>query len=377
MKGALFSYNDVKGSSVIFVAVLLAAVMGFAALAFDFGKVFAIEANMQGAVDAAALAAAEDLPNTILATDTANAYILANGYHPADIAITFSEGNQVINIDGTKVVDYSIAPVIGLSSVTIYPAASAKKTNSLGAAFDYVLFSGATYPGGFSVRLQNVFTITGSNNVANGSAHANYRIDASGSTTSITGACAAVDTVNVGSNTGIVDPRPFSSFIPMPDFSAAKATIKAQAIAANQYYSGNFSSANAASLNVTQPVYVEGSANLSGINFSGVGCIYVVGKITITGTGTSYASNSNICMYSEYASPNKSSEAIYFGGSDKNFKGILYAPNGSISVTGSNYTFSGSVVGKVLDLAGSAKTFTKTDVSASFPYGENKVVLIR
>jgi hypothetical protein len=362
----------------IFFALSLMVIAASTALVTDVGMVAAEKAGMNNAIDAATLAAAKDLPNITTARATANLYIQENGYNPSDIAITFSESNNVISITGTKQINHTFARILGFNSTTIHPSASARKAGSFGPAFDYAIYSGTTYPGGFSVKLQNVLTVSGSNNTVNGSVHANYRIDVSASSTTITGTCEAVDTVNIGSNPGITNPRPNSPFVPMPDFSAAKPIIKAAAIAAGRYYSGNFSKTNCGSvLNLTSPIYVEGNANLSDISFSGAGCIYVKGTIDITGTGTSYASNSNICMYSDYVSPNKASEAIYFGGSDKNFKGILYAPNGSISVTGSNYAFNGSVVGKVVDISGSAKTFAKSDVAASFPYVEESIRLIR
>ena len=113
---------------------------------------------------------------------------------------------------------------------------------------------------------------------------------------------------------------------------------------------------------------MEGNADLSGVSFSGAGCIYAGGKISITGSGGSYATDSNICIYSGYTSTLKSDAAIDFSGSNHTFKGILYAPNGSIYVTGSNYTFNGSVVGRVVHASGSNYTFNAADVSGSFSY---------
>lgn len=153
----------------------------------------------------------------------------------------------------------------------------------------------------------------------------------------------------------------------MPDFSSVIPTIKAEAIAAGQYYAGDFSKSNG-TLNVNAPIYVEGDANLSDISFSGKGCIYVAGKIVITGNDTSYDSNSSICIYSGYKSKLKSQKAIQFSGSKKNFKGIIYAPYGSVAITGSDYTFNGSVVGLVVDVSGAHKRFESADVSDSFPY---------
>ena len=234
-----------------------------------------------------------------------------------------------------------------------------------GAAMGFTIFSGNSYPAqpSFSVRLQNVCTLTGFSNAVNGSVHSNYNIDAN--TSFIIGTAEAVGTVT-GDN--ILTKISGAPYVPMPDYSIYKPQIKADAMAAGQYFSGNFSIANKASVNLNSPVYVEGSANLTGISFSGSGCLYAGGKISITGSTTSYDSAGKISFYSGYTSTNKSDAAIDFSGSTKNFTGMLYAPNGSILVSGSNYTFSGNIIGRVVDVAGSNKTFYSSDISESFKY---------
>jgi Flp pilus assembly protein TadG len=353
-----------KGVVAVIVVLVITVLLGLTAFVVDIGSVSINKQKLQNAIDAASLAGAQDLPNTSAATIAANNYIQLNGYLPSDISISFSDSNHKIHISGTKSVSYTFARVFGLTQTNVLAHAVALK-EGLGAAFDYAIFSANKYPdpNSFAVRLQNVLVITGLTNVVNGSIHGNYNIDTNTSTIIENGE--AVGTVT---GTHIGNKIPGAPYIPLPDFTSFIPTIKEQAIAAGQYYSGSFSSANASSLNLNQPVYVEGDANLSGISFSGTGCIYAGGKITITGTGTSYAANSSICIYSGYTSSYKADAAIDFAGSNKNFKGILYAPNGSILVTGSNYTFNGSVVGKVVDVSGSSKTFQAADVSDSFPY---------
>lgn len=362
-----------KGMVVVIVALVMTALLGFTAFVVDIGAVATEKQKLQNAIDAACLAGAQDLPNTSQAATTANNYIQLNGYQPSDISITFSDANHKINITGNKDVSYAFARALGFTQTNVETRAVAEKTAGLGPAFDYAIFSGNKWPDplSFSVRLQNVLVITGLSNTVNGSVHGNYNVDTNTST--IIENAEAVGTVT---GTHIGHKIPGAPYIPMPDFSSVVPTIKAQAIAAGQYYSGNFSSANASSLNLTQPVYIEGNANLTGISFSGTGSIYVKGKIDITGSSTSYATNSSICIYSGYTSSYKADAAIDFAGSDKNFKGILYAPNGSILVTGSNYTFNGSVVGRVVDISGSSKTFRAADVSDSFPYAESTITLI-
>ncbi len=355
------------------MALLMTALLGLTAFVVDVGSVATQKQKLQNAIDAACLAGAQDLPNTSNATTTANDYIQKNGYQPSDISISFSDANRKIIISGTKQFSYAFAKAMGFTQTTVSTHAVAEKITGLGPAFDYAIFSGNQYPTPpcFSVRLQNQLVMSGLTNVVNGSIHGNYNVDANTSTVIQNGE--GVGTV-IGNN--IAHKIPGAPYIPMPDFSSVVPTIKAQAIAAGQYYPGSFSVTNASSLNLTQPVYVVGNANLTGVSFSGAGCIYVGGKITITGSSTSYAAGSSVCIYSGYTSGSKADAAIDFAGSDKSFKGILYAPNGSILVSGSGYTFNGSVVGRVVDVSGSNKTFQSADVSDSFPYGESFISLI-
>lgn len=360
--------NNESGNVIIIVALLMVVILGFAALVIDLGMVSYTQTRLQNAADAAALAGVRNLPTATTAKNTAITYAGKNGVLSTEVIATspYNGDANKIEVVCTKTVVYSFAQVLGFTNTEVSARAVAQKSGSgLGAAFDYAIFSGNKYPDplSFSVRLQNVLTMSGLTNVVNGSVHGNYNVDANTSTIIYNGE--GVGTV-VGNN--IANKLPGSPYIEMPDFTSAVPTIKEQAIAAGQYYSGNFSIANASSLNLNQPVYVEGDANLTGISFSGEGSIYVKGKIRITGSATSYASNSNICMYSGYKSSSKADAAIDFSGSAHDFKGILYAPNGSILVTGSNYTFNGSVVGRVVDISGSNKTFKSADVADSFPY---------
>lgn len=358
--------KDTKGLVAVIVALLITVLLGFTAFVVDIGSVAMQRQNLQKAADAAALAGAQDLPSAGNAISTAISYLDKNGVKAPDtyIATTpYSGDSTKIEVKCTRTVSYTFAQVFGYTQTNVSARAVAQKTN-LGAAFDYVIFSGNKWPGppNLPVKLQNKLNMTASSNTVNGNVHGNYDVNTYGN--KING---NVEAVGIVEGTNINHMIPGAPYIPMPDFSYVVPSIKAQAIAAGQYYTGNFSIANASSLNITQPVYVEGDANLSGISFSGVGCIYAGGKIKISGSSTSYVTGSSICIYSGYTSSNKSDAAIDFSGSDKSFKGILFAPNGSILVSGSNYTFTGSVVGTVVDVSGSNKTFQSADVSDCFP----------
>lgn len=364
------------GAVAIIMAVAMVALLGFTAFAVDVGMVNAEKSEFQTACDSAALAAGYDLPDTAKATQTAQTYIEKNGFEKKDITVTFEEDDQKIVVSGSKQMTAMFGKALGKDKLncackSAVLATPAMGDSSFGPAFDYVIYSGNVYPdeqpgyGSFRVRLQNLLDMTASGNTVYGNIHSNYRVNTFGNT--IFGNVSAVDTVTGGNIQK--ESLPGADLVPMPDFSMYKEQIKAEAIAAGQYYSGNFSIANASSVNLTEPLYVEGDANLSGISFSGNGTIYAGGKITITGSGTSYDSNSKICMYSDHTSNTKADEAISFGGSDKDITGILYAPNGSIDCTGSNYVFRGNIIGRVVHITGSSKEiYPSSDISEAFPY---------
>jgi len=373
MKKIIAKFKQEDGAVAIIMAVAMVVLLGFAALATDIGLVNVQRSRLQTACDAAAMAAVRKLPGSPTeATATAKEYVVKNGFAQNDITVTFENSNQKIIITGSKQMATLFGSVLGRNQLNYTcTSAAASSGTSLGAAFNYLIYSGNTYPAqlplynSFSVRLNNVLTFTGLTNWVYGSVHSNYNLDAN--TSNIVGIGEAVGTVT-GNN--IVYKVPGQGLVPMPDFSMYKDQIKAEAIAAGQYYSGNFSITNKSSVNVTAPLYVEGNANLTGISFSGKGTIYAGGKINVTGSSTNYNSLSKICIYSGYTSTSKADAAIDFSGSDKNITGILYAPNGSILVTGKGYTFYGNIIGRSVDIAGSNKFFRgATNIEESFPYG--------
>lgn len=120
----LFRRNE--GSVIVIVALLMTVFCGFIALVTDIGIAYAEKAQLQNAIDAAALAAVQELPNTTNATNVANQYIQLNGFNPSDVTITFSDSNTTINITGTKNVNYTFAKIIGLDSTTVNTKSAAK-----------------------------------------------------------------------------------------------------------------------------------------------------------------------------------------------------------------------------------------------------------
>ena len=337
--------KDEKGSIIVIVALSLTVIMAFAAIVIDYGTVVVEKTKFQNAVDAASLSAANYLPDTTQATSKANNYIELNGYHPSDIAITFSDSNKTIKVVGTKTIPYSFARIMGFTDITITQTASAKK-ESVGEAFDYALFSG----GQTGIDLSGI-ELSGSNNYIDGNVHTNSFFKSSGSSTTITGNVEAATTITTsGAHTNINQLIPNAPIISMPDFSQA---LKLQAEQFGHSYIGN-KSYNGSSININEPIYVNGNLSISGSHFSGKGCIIATGNISISGSNINQSLDDSVCIYSLNGD-------ITMSGSSITLDGILYAPNGVIKLSGSNKTINGRVIAERIDISGSSLTIETSE----------------
>ena len=317
----------------IIYALALTACIGFCALVADIGMVVAEKQKIQNAADAAALAAAQELPDAAKALNVANRYIEANGYLPSDVSVTFSNSNKTINIRIMKVVNYYFAKVLGLSHAEIFPSASAE-IESIGGAFNYALFSGSQTA---------ALILNGSNQYIEGSSHTNKNFIANGSNIAITGACEAATTITLnGSQINIGTRVPNAPIIEMPDFSEI---IRRQAEKAGQIYSGN-KIFNGSYIDIDSPIYVDGNVTVNGSRFRGKGCILATGNITFNGSNLNASADDAVCFYSQ-------SGNIIINGSNAALDGILYAPGGSIIMNGSNQTVNGRVIADAVTINGS------------------------
>ncbi len=351
VRSILKSWKDESGQVLILAAIAFALVCAISGFIIDMGRVTIEKSSFQNALDACALAAAIDLPDTEKAADTAEQYIQKNGYSPSDISISFSDQNYTVSISGTKRVEYTFAKVIGINSANVMTAASATK-KTLGAAFGYTLFSGdPSYP----------LTMTGSGQYIGGSAHTNYKLTMTGSSQTITGSAEAVSSITItGSGitiggiceaatikttgSGIVTGAKVYTAAPtvgMPDFSEA---IKKQAEASGHSYTGD-QTFNGSFISVDHPMYVDGNVTICGSQFTGKGCIAATGNITFTGSGLT-SSGSEVCFYSKNGN-------ISLTGSGAVVDGIIYAPNGTVAITGTGVTVNGRIIGNRLSLTGS------------------------
>jgi len=342
----------------ILFALALSVLLGFAAIVIDLGLVFIEKQNFQTAVDAAALAAAQELPDTPAATKTALEYLNSNGYvddEETDFEITFENSDQKININGSKKVDYTLAKVLGISDTTVYPVASAQG-GGVGGAFNYTLFSGST---------NKSLSMSGNHFEIGGSVHSNQKVELYCNMTRITGACEAVSTITaIGNNIRIGERFPNASVVDMPDFS--EIAISQIQESGDVYNSSKTFSTN--NVRFDKPTYVKGDLRFNCNTFMGKGIIIADGDITFSGNNLKIQNDEPVCFYSINGN-------INFYANSVTLDGIVYAPKGSVLFYGNEFTVNGRVVAKEVNLyCNKTEIFGGTDELSLLPSHGAKLV---
>ena len=317
----------------ILFAFVLTILVSISAIVIDGGYVAAEHQKLQNVADAAALAAAQELPDTVKAESTAKEYARLNGVDESNIAVSFSDADKVVKVVGNKNIQLLFARVMGFDNKMTTVSSSAEMA-SVGDAFNYTVFSGSK-----TVTL----TMNGSSQTIDGSTHTNYSFVANGSKLTITGECEAVNIITVnGSQINIDDRVPHAEYIEMPDFSE---TIRLQAEKAGQAFVGN-KTFNGSEIEVDEPIYVQGNVTVNGSQFKGKGCILATGSITFNGSNLNQTSEDAVCFYSQNGD-------ITINGSNAKLDGILYAPKGSVTMNGSNQTVNGRIIANTVTFNGS------------------------
>lgn len=143
--------KDENGASAIIVALMLVVLLSAAALAVDLGAAYAKSAKVQNTCDAAALAAAYELPDSDSTISTAKDFIKENGIDPDHATITINDTGSRVEVNIKENVSTGFAKIIGVKYVNINKSAIAGKTSTttvttkkkIGAIFNYLLFQGS------------------------------------------------------------------------------------------------------------------------------------------------------------------------------------------------------------------------------------------
>jgi len=332
-------YKDERGAVMVLVALGMVVFISMAGLVIDGGREYLERQKIQNALDAAALAGAQELPDTSAATLAALDYASLNGLNPHNLVVFFPSSGM-ITVECTEDIDMYFLPVLNINQKSVNAIAGAAQDYSPAWA-SYTLFSGSS-----TERLQ----INGNTYYIDGSSHTNDDFKANGSSITITGICDAVGSISVnGSSMSIPHRQAYSSHIELPDYSEE---VREQAESAGNvhhtdiHYNGN-------NVNVEDPIYVEGEVHLNGNNISGCGAILAEEDIHINGNMINNSSSDAICLYSQ--------QDIHVNGNDITISGILYAPNGEIKLNGNNINITGKVIANTISINGNTITIMDDD----------------
>ena len=126
--------NNERGQSMVLTVVFLVVLLGIAAMVVDVGSWYRAHRAAQSTADAAALAGAQDLPDTATANSLANEYAAKNndtgGASPAQV--TFSQQGyetDTIKVTITRPSPGFFSKVLGIKSVSVTGRATARAWN--------------------------------------------------------------------------------------------------------------------------------------------------------------------------------------------------------------------------------------------------------
>lgn len=115
-----------KGSVTILFVLFITVIIVFVGLAVDFGYAILKDMQLTNAIDAATLAAAQDLDDVSKATLTAQEYLQKNDVNPNDVTITFSDSNHSIRLESNNTVNNRFMKLLGINTTEIGAVAKAK-----------------------------------------------------------------------------------------------------------------------------------------------------------------------------------------------------------------------------------------------------------
>ncbi len=109
-----------RGSILILAALATTAVMGFAAVSVDAGRLFGIRQRLVDVCDSAALAGAQELPeDPTTAEEVAREFIERNGLDPSWAAVTVSHGATRIGVSIARAADATFGRALGVGSTEV------------------------------------------------------------------------------------------------------------------------------------------------------------------------------------------------------------------------------------------------------------------
>ncbi len=109
-----------QGSVSIMVMLMMVVLLASTGAVIDIGVVLVNRTQLSNALDYAALAGAQELPdNESDARAVATDYLIQNNVNPADVTITIAPDGKSISIDGNRPVEYTFLRIVGLDGTTV------------------------------------------------------------------------------------------------------------------------------------------------------------------------------------------------------------------------------------------------------------------
>ncbi len=119
--------KNTRGSVLVIVCAAMVLLLGSMAMVADLGRMAVAKSRLSNAVDAAALAGVQELPDTgVAAIERALSYAEANGVPRVDIEVNL-EGDSLIRVRGEQGVNFLLAGILGLGRGNISATATAVK----------------------------------------------------------------------------------------------------------------------------------------------------------------------------------------------------------------------------------------------------------
>jgi hypothetical protein len=320
-----FAKNQ-DGATIVIFALVFMVLLGMVGLVIDSGLLFVTKTHLQKTANAAVLSGAQEMHNSNDEVKSIVNYILTEHNELGSLEkLEFLEDRK-LTIYLTKEVTPPFFRLFGFEKILVSVQASAKLFGSANVSiFDYLIFSEDP---------QKTFYVSGSKNKFNGKVHINGKSEISGSDNEFNDVYEYVDKVKIGGgNNKFSNGKEQSVYMDMLDLSKEEYKAKATTIYNRKK---TFSNSNTT---VDGIIYVEGDAVFSGSYISGTGTVFATGDIILSGSNLKYKSDDDsVAFYSL--------RDIEIPGSDGEFHGLFYAPNGNIKLNGSKNTIKGSLIAK-------------------------------
>lgn len=119
IRGKMLCTNE-KGSVSILVMLMMIVLLASTGAVIDVGVVLVNRTQLSNAMDYAALAGAQELPDNISdAKAVASDYLIENNVNPSDVTITVAVDGKSISITGNREVKYTFLRILGLDGTIV------------------------------------------------------------------------------------------------------------------------------------------------------------------------------------------------------------------------------------------------------------------